>query len=105
MPKFPTSVSAILCVGLREFGKLFGRNKECGFHGKKPNQNNQIYTYKLLLGHLLQIFSTVLRKKRLPVVTNVDFAGDIFGRQVSMTFGLRINMTSGGVMVCGYMLE
>jgi hypothetical protein len=53
----------------------------------------------------LQNFSTVLRKKRLPVVTNVDFAGDTFGRQVSMTFGLRINTTSGGVMVCGYMLE
>jgi hypothetical protein len=35
MLKFPISGSAILCVALREFKKLLGRNKEYGFHGEK----------------------------------------------------------------------
>ena len=44
MLRFPISVSAILCVASREFEKLFGRNKECGFHGEKGYQNEVILT-------------------------------------------------------------
>src|ERR1700678_962052 len=57
MPKFPTFVSAILCVGLREFEKPFARNKECGFHGENKFQNGLVYTYKLSPGLSLQDFS------------------------------------------------
>jgi hypothetical protein len=57
MLRFPISVSAILCVASREFEKLFGRNKECGFHGEKGYQNEVIYSHKSCLGHLLQDFS------------------------------------------------
>ena len=35
MLRFPISVSAILCMELREFKKPFGRNKECTFHSEK----------------------------------------------------------------------
>jgi hypothetical protein len=35
MLKFPISRSAILCMALREFEKLFRRNKEYRFHGEK----------------------------------------------------------------------
>ena len=63
------------------------------------------YTYKLSLGQLLQIFSTPLSRNRLPIVSGMDFAEGIFGRQGSMTFGRRINTISGVVIVCGYMLE
>ena len=104
MPKFSTSASVILCVGLREFEKHFGRNKECGFQGKM-NFRTVKYTYKLSLGQLLQIFSKPLSQNRLPVTSDVDFTGGIFGQQVSATFGCRINTISGVVMVCGYMLE
>jgi hypothetical protein len=45
MPRFPISVSVILCVASREFGKLFGRNKECGFHGEKGNKNEVKYIF------------------------------------------------------------
>jgi hypothetical protein len=107
MLKFPTSVSAILCAGLKEFEKLFGRNKECGFQGEKEIQNGQreVYTYKLFLGLLLRDFSKPLSQRQLPVVVGVDFAEGIFGRQVLTMFGRRINMISGVVLVCGYMLE
>ena len=105
MPKFPTFVSAILCVGLREFEKPFARNKECRFHGENKFQNGLVYTYKLSPGLLLQDFSKPSSQKWLPVVVIVDFTGGIFGQQVSTTCGHRINTTSGDVLVCGYMLE
>jgi hypothetical protein len=60
MPRFPIFVSAILCVASREFEKLFGRKKECGFHGEKGYQNKVIHVYSHKsshLGHLLQNFS------------------------------------------------
>jgi len=41
MLRFPISVNAILCMALREFGKLFRRSKECGFHGEIGKQNDQ----------------------------------------------------------------
>jgi hypothetical protein len=44
MLKFTTSVSAILCVALKESEKLYGRNKGCGFHGENGNENVQICT-------------------------------------------------------------
>ena len=45
MLRFSTSVSAILCVALREFEKPFRRNKECGFHGEKGYQHKVIYSH------------------------------------------------------------
>ena len=43
MLRFPIYVSAILCVALREYEKLLGRNKECVFLGENENQNEVIY--------------------------------------------------------------
>jgi hypothetical protein len=59
----------------------------------------------MFLAHLSLIFSIVSKKKQLIVVSGVDFAGGIFGRQESMMSGHRINTTNGDDLVSGYILE
>ena len=64
MLRFPVSVGAILCVASRAFEKLFGKNKECGFHSEKGlSDKSRIFTYITFRPLIADLLKTVEPKE------------------------------------------